>query len=282
MLAYPEFLHPIAFTIFGFPVRWYGIMYLIGFLAGRQILRYLCRKNWLRMDPALVDDYLILLFVGMVLGARLLYMMVYYDPLPDEVIHWYTPFQIWKGGLAFHGGALGMLLATWWFGRRKRVRFFNLADTLALAAPVGLFFGRIGNFINAELYGRVTDVPWAMRFPVRDHLGQLLGYTEARHPSQLYEAVGEGLIGLLFIWTLKRYVRYQGELIGWGISWYAVVRFGIEFFREKDEQMGYYAGLTMGQVLCVLMLMFSVGLVIVAYRRRLPVDAPAEGAETLK
>lgn len=279
MLEYPSFLHPIAFEIFGLSIRWYGIMYILGFAAGRQILRYLCRQGTLRMHPDRSDDFLVALFIGMLVGARLVYMLVYYRPEAGEESYWYTPLMVWKGGLAFHGGAAGMFAAIWWFSRRFKIRFFNLADALALSCPLGIFFGRLGNFINSELWGRVSDVPWAMRFPVWDFDGKLLGWTEPRHPSQLYEAFGEGFLGLIFIWTIKRYVRYQGELIGWGVCWYAVTRFVVEFFREADEQVGYYGIFTMGQILCVLMLAVGLGLVIVAYRRKLPVNAPAPGGD---
>lgn len=283
MLQYPTYIDPVAFSIFGIRVHWYGIMYLIGFLGGRQVGRHLCRKRFFRMRQEHVDDLLIFLFFGMLLGARLLYMFVYYKPSEGEAWHWYTPLQIWRGGLAFHGGALGMMAGMYLFSRKYKVRFFNVADVLALAAPIGIFFGRLGNFINAELYGRVTDVPWAMRFPIRAINPQtghpvIVDWTEPRHASQLYEAFGEGFFGLAFIWWLKRYLRYQGELIGYGIAAYGVIRFGVEFFREPDAQLGYYFGfLTMGQILCILIALLGAILVAIANYRKLPLDAPAPG-----
>jgi phosphatidylglycerol:prolipoprotein diacylglycerol transferase len=134
-----------------------------------------------------------------------------------------------------------------------------LLDGLAAAAPPGLFLGRIGNFINAELYGRVTDVPWAMRFPIRDQTGAVVGFTEPRHPSQLYQGVTEGLMAWLLVWYLAPRIRRRGVLFSVGIGWYAVARFFVEFFREKDAQMNYLFGwMTMGQFLCLLMLVGAV------------------------
>ncbi len=274
MIPYPP-IGPDLIHVGSLRVRWYGIMYLLGFFAGRQILRRLCRQGMLRMKQELVDDFLVALFIGMLIGARTLYMLVYYAPGEGEEFRWYTPFAVWQGGLAFHGGAIGMFAAIWWFGRTRKVRFWNLADGLALAAPVGLFLGRIGNFINAELYGRETTVPWAIQFPVRDYAGQIMGYTSPRHPSQIYEAIGEGLLSLALLWILRRRIRYQGVLIGIGLSWYAVARFGVEFLREKDDQMSYYFGwMTMGQILCGLMLVIGLGIVAWNWTRRVPVDAP--------
>jgi phosphatidylglycerol:prolipoprotein diacylglycerol transferase len=274
MIPYPP-ISPDLLRIGPLRVRWYGVMYILGFLAGRMILRHLCRRGFLRLAIEKVDDFLVALFIGMLIGARAVYMLVYYRSSPDSpFVWWYTPFAVWEGGLAFHGGALGMFMAILYFARRHRVPYWNLADSLCLAAPVGLFLGRIGNFINAELYGRPTDVPWAMRFPVRDFDGTVLGWTEPRHPSQLYEAFGEGLLTLLLVWWLMRRVRHQGIVTGAGVCAYAVVRFVIEFFREKDAQLGYYFGLlTMGQILCVIMLGAGAAILIYSRRRAMPIRA---------
>lgn len=276
MLRYPP-ISPDLIHIGRVRVRWYGVMYILGFVIARQILRRLCRKNFLRMAVDRVDDMLVALFVGMLIGARLLYVAVYLDPGAD--FRWYyTPFAVWEGGLAFHGGLAGMLLALWWFGRRFGVRFWNLADSLALAGPPGIALGRIGNFINAELWGRETDVPWAIRFPIRDFEGRVLEWTTPRHPSQLYEAIAEGLLTLAFVWLVKQKAKYQGFIMGAGMCWYASARFVIEFFREKDEQMSYYFGwMTMGQLLCVIMLLIGISICTYAVRTGVPVDAPGPG-----
>lgn len=282
MIPYPN-ISPDLIRIGRFRVRWYGVMYLLGFLVGRQILRRLSKRNFLRLPADNVDDYLVWIFIGMLIGARAVYMLVYYEPAPGEAWHWYTPFAVWQGGLAFHGGAIGMFTALWLFGRFYKVRFWNLTDSLALAAPVGIALGRIGNFINAELYGRPTDVPWAMRFPVRDFSGKVFAYTEPRHPSQLYESFGEGLMTLLIVWLYKRRARYQGTITAVGICWYGFARFLIEFFREKDEQMRYYFGwMTMGQILSGIMFIIGVIIYVVCVKRAVPVDAPATPQEPPK
>jgi phosphatidylglycerol---prolipoprotein diacylglyceryl transferase len=275
MINYPP-INPNLLQIGPLRVRWYGIMYLIGFFCGRVIFRHLCRQNLLRMSIDLVDDFLVALFVGMLIGARLLYMLVYFQPAPGESWHWYTLFAVWEGGLSFHGAAIGMFAAIGWFAWRHKVRYWNLGDALCLAAPLGIAFGRIGNFINAELWGRETTVPWAMRFPLRDMAGNVLDWTTPRHPSQLYESLGEGLLTLAVAWTAKRRVKYQGQISAVAISCYAIVRFVIEFFREKDEQLAYYFGwMTMGQILCALMLLIGIALFFVMRARAIPVDAPA-------
>lgn len=253
-------------------------MYLVGFFVGRFICRHLTKTRYTRLRTELVDDFLIWLFIGMLLGARLIYMLVYYEPAPGEIWHWYTPFAVWEGGLAFHGAVLGMFLACVLFGRRHKAPFWNLTDTLALAGSQGIIWGRLGNFINAELVGRETSSFMAMQFPVRDMDGNILGYTSHRHPSQLYEAVGEGLLPFLIIWLIKPRVRYQGVIGGIWLCLYAVARFIIEFFREKDEQMGYYLGMTMGQVLCAIMLVL--GLIVIFWNRAkaVPIYDAAEPA----
>ncbi len=266
MLTYPKWLSPDLIHLGPVRVRWYGVMYLIGFLVGRFLARYLAKIRYLKMRAELVDDFLIYLFIGMLLGARLLYMAVYYKPVPGEEFHWYTPFAVWEGGLAFHGAVIGMVLACALFGRIHKVPLWNLSDTLALAGSQGIIWGRIGNFINSELVGRETSSFMGMQFPVRDFEGNILGYTSPRHASQLYQAVGEGLLPFIIIWILKPKIRHQGVLGGIWLCLYAVARFIIEFFREKDAQLDYYLGMTMGQVLCAIM--FVAGLVVIFWNQK--------------
>ena len=149
MLHYPQWLKPDIFQIGPLRVRWYGVMYLLGFLIGRQLARYLSRVRYLKLKQDLVDDFLIYLFVGMLVGARLIYMLVYFKPTPEAPFRWYSPFAVWEGGLAFHGAVLGMFFACVLFGRIQKVPFWNLTDTLALAGSQGIIWGRIGNFINS-------------------------------------------------------------------------------------------------------------------------------------
>ena len=274
MIKYPE-ISPDLLHIGPLRVRWYGMMYLISFLAGRQILRRLCKKGYLRMAPDAVDDLLIALFIGMLIGARAVYMLVYYRHVPGEPFYWWTPFAVWQGGLAFHGGVIGMLGGIWWFTRKRKIPLLNLGDSVWLAAPIGIMLGRIGNFINAELYGRETNVPWAMSFPVQTTEGTF--WTSPRHPSQLYEALGEGLMTLIVAWIVKGRTNTQGVVSAAAIMWYAVARFVIEFFREKDAQLRYYFGwMTMGQILCVLMLAAGIWLLWFSRKRNLPVYTKEE------
>ena len=271
MLSYPTWVKPDLLHIGSFRVRWYGIMYLLGFCMGRVILRRLCRSGFLRLKLELIDDFLVAMFIGMVLGARLVYMLVYFKPSPEEPLHWYTPFAIWQGGLAFHGAVVGMCLGCLWFGRKHRLGLWNLTDVLALAGGQGIFFGRLGNFINAELPGRVTYSAVGMPFPVYQN-ESIIGYTEPRHPSQLYEAVGEGIIPFALIWLLKPYVPNQGVLGALWLCFYAIARFSLEFFREPDEQLGYFIGwMTMGQILCAIMFLIGAVIVIYNWKRAVPV-----------
>jgi len=276
MLHYPQWLSPDIFHLGPVTVRWYGVMYLLGFLVGRFLAKYLARKGYLRLREDLVDDLLVWLFVGMVIGARVVYMLVYFKPEPDEVVYWYTPFAVWQGGLSAHGAIPGMAIACALFAWRHKLSVWNLTDVLALAGSQGIIWGRIGNFINSELVGRVTDSVMGMQFPVRNPDGRILGWTEPRHPSQLYASFGEGLVPFIVLWLLKPYIRFEGVIGAVWLCLYAAARFFIEFFREKDKQLEYYFGwMTMGQILCVVT--FVVGALIVWYniRRGVPVGTSA-------
>lgn len=267
MLQYPTWLSPDVFSVGPVTVRWYGLMYLLGFLLGRVLIKRLVRQGYLRLKESLVDDFLLWMFIGMLIGARLVYMLIYFRPEPGEIVPWWAFFAVWQGGLAFHGAVIGMCAAIVLFARIYKVRMWNLTDVLALAGSQGIVWGRIGNFINAELLGRVTDSSMGMHFPVRDiATGQIMGWTEPRHPSQLYQAFGEGLLPFAIIWLLKPYIRYEGVLGGIWLCLYASARFLLEFFREKDKQLEYYFGwMTMGQVLCALM--FMIGVTVVLYNQ---------------
>lgn len=272
MLQYPLWLKPDLLHLGPLRVRWYGIMYLLGFLVGRFLARYLSRIRYLKIRQELVDDFLIYLFVGMLLGARLIYMLIYYESTPDAPFQWYTPLAVWEGGLAFHGAVLGMVAACVLFARVQKILFWNLTDTLALAGSQGIIWGRLGNFINSELVGRPTAGIMGMQFPIRDFEGEILGFTEHRHPSQLYAAFGEGLLPFVIIWLIRPKVKHQGVLGGIWLCLYAVARIIIEFFREKDQQMPYYFGfLTMGQLLCGLMFALGVAVIIWCSKKAVPV-----------
>ena len=247
-------------------------MYIIGYVLGVAVAKRRVRRGMVPFDEAAIDSLVAYLVVGMLLGARLFYVFIY-----DRAHYFAKPldaFAIWHGGLSFHGAALGMAIACIVFARRHRVPFWSVADTVALAAPPGLFFGRIGNFINGELYGRATNVRWAMIFPT-DPL-QI-----PRHPSQLYEALCEGVILFLVLLVLeRRAVRggwyRQGLVAGGFLVGYGLIRYLLEFTRQPDAQLGFVAGpFSMGQILSSLMILIGVVVIAVAYRRPSPQVLPS-------
>jgi phosphatidylglycerol---prolipoprotein diacylglyceryl transferase len=250
----PDILHigPIR-------VRWYGVMYVVGYVVGVWLARRRVDLGRSVLSKSQIDDLLGYAVVGMLIGARVVYMVVYstvdlaHDPL--ELV------RIWHGGLSFHGAIIGMTLASVVFARRRSVPWLAVTDTIAVCGAPGLFFGRLGNFINAELYGRVTSVPWAMIFPTDpSHL--------PRHPSQLYEAVGEGVLVAALVWWVDRRSHaggwYRaGLLTGVFLVAYGVVRFGIEFTREPDAQLGLVLGpFSTGQLFCAVMIAVGVLLLV--------------------
>ena len=266
-LAYPH-IDPVLVRIGPFAIRWYSLAYLAGLLFGWWALRRMVKPAGLPVRPEQVDDYLLLATLGVVLGGRLGYVLFYYPSLyladPVEIL------RLWDGGMSFHGGLLGVVLATIYWTRRVGVTFFAFADLVATVAPVGLFLGRLANFINGELWGRPTDLPWAMVFP-RDPLGL------PRHPSQLYEAALEGLLLfalLQFLFWKRPAVRHrQGMLSGLFLVGYGVLRFIVEFFREPDSFLGFVLGpFSMGQLLSSVMIV--AGLAIIARARRQPIAGP--------
>ena len=246
MLIHPQF-DPIAISLGPVAVRWYGLMYLIAFVGffvlGRMRLRDPAHAQASGLDPRALEDLLFNGVIGVVLGGRLGYVLFYkpgyYLQHPLEAL------AIWQGGMSFHGGLLGVILALAWFARRRGLRFLAVTDFVAPLVPLGLAAGRMGNFINGELWGRATHVPWAMVFP---QAGDGLG----RHPSQLYQFAGEGLLLLAVLWIASRRPRALGQVSGLFLLGYAVLRFLAEFAREPDAFMGYpLPGITMGQLLCV-------------------------------
>ncbi len=260
-LTYPA-IDPIIFEIGPFAVRWYGLAYVAGFIAGALVLRWLSR----RWEAGLSDDDVVsaLLWgaVGLLVGARVGYELFYgFDRLRADPLSF---FRVWEGGMSFHGGLIGLIIVGLILAPRLGVSFLRLADMVAVGAPIGIFFGRIANFINAELWGRVTDVPWAMVFPGAGPL--------PRHPSQLYEAFLEGIVLFCVMLWLARRKRPDGFMLGVFMSLYAVARVTVEFFREPDPHIGFVVGsLTIGQLLTVPVLVAGVWLVVRA-RRRAPGD----------
>ncbi len=265
MLTYPH-IDPVAVSLGPLQIHWYGLMYLFGIAAAWFLL---ARYRLQRFDPTWprekLSDLIFWVALGVIVGGRVGYVL-FYD-LPAYLHQPSLILQVWRGGMSFHGGLLGVLLACWWFGRNNDKGFFELIDFLAPVVPIGLGLGRIGNFINAELWGKPTDVPWAMIFPT--DLAQL-----PRHPSQLYQFALEGVALFLILWLYSRKPRPTMAVSGMFLLFYGIFRFIVEFVRVPDAQLGYLAfgWLTMGQVLCLPMILFGVALLVLAYRRRAPME----------
>jgi phosphatidylglycerol:prolipoprotein diacylglycerol transferase len=258
MLVHPQF-DPVAFSIGPIAVRWYGLMYLVGFVLfvvlGRMRARRSFLTGWRASD---VDDMLFYGVFGVILGGRLGYVL-FYKPL-YYLAHPLEIFAVWQGGMSFHGGFLGVLAALWVFARVRRKRWLEVTDFVAPLCPLGLAAGRLGNFINGELVGRVTDVPWAMVFPQVDNL--------PRHPSQLYQFAGEGVALFFILWVYASRPRPMGAVSGLFLAGYGTFRLLAEYAREPDAFLGYLAGgFTMGQLLSLPMVLIGLGLMLWAYRR---------------
>ena len=268
MLSYPQ-IDPVAFRIGPVQIYWYGIMYLMGFGAGWWLGRRRAREPWRGWRPEQMGDVMFYLVLGVVLGGRFGYALFYNfsNSLSDPL----SIFKVWEGGMSFHGGLIGVLVAMWLFARHRQTGFFNVADFVAPLVPIGLGAGRVGNFINGRLWGGETDLPWGMVFP-----GARAGGVP-RHPSQLYEALLEGAVLFLIIWLFSRRPRPAMAVSSLFLAFYGVFRFGVEFVRVPDEQYGYLAfgWVTMGQALSLPMILAGAGMFWYAYRR-VPAAAPAE------
>jgi phosphatidylglycerol:prolipoprotein diacylglycerol transferase len=265
MFVHPGF-NPIAFEIGPIAVRWYGLMYLVGFVAWLLLGRLRARRRpELGYAARDLDDILFYGVLGVVIGGRLGYVLFYklaeymHDPI--------RIFYVWEGGMSFHGGFLGVILAMAWYAQRTRRHWFSVTDFIAPLVPVGLGAGRLGNFINAELWGRPTDVPWAMIFPGVD--------AQPRHPSQLYEFALEGVALFLILWIFSSRPRPLGAVSGLFLVGYGAFRFLAEYTREPDSYLGVLAmGWTMGQWLSLPMLLGGLAMLAWAYMRPHPA-APA-------
>jgi phosphatidylglycerol---prolipoprotein diacylglyceryl transferase len=268
MLVHPQFdpvallIGPfnIAGTVIGpFAIRWYGLMYLVGFVLFVVLGRKRARQNLLTgWHPRDIDDMLFYGVLGVILGGRLGYVL-FYKPL-YYLVHPLEIFQVWQGGMSFHGGFLGVLIGLWFYARKRGRRWLDVTDFVAPLCPLGLAAGRLGNFINGELVGRATSGPWAMVFPQVDNV--------PRHPSQLYEFGLEGVVLFIILWTYASRHRPMGAVSGLFLLGYGALRFIAEFAREPDNFLGYLAGgLTMGQWLSLPMIIIGFFMMVWAYRR---------------
>jgi phosphatidylglycerol:prolipoprotein diacylglycerol transferase len=264
MIAYPH-INPVAIRLGPLSVHWYGIMYLIGFAAAWWLARRRAARaesSWRAVD---VDDFLFYAMLGVILGGRIGYVLFYGLPLwRGDPLY---PLKIWQGGMSFHGGLLGVVIAVAIFAVRRRRHIADVFDFTAPLPGIGLLFGRLGNFINGELWGRPTEVPWAFRVPNPNG-----GPPVPRHPSQLYEAFFEGLVLFSILWIFTSRPRPRYAPAGLFLLCYAVARIGVEFVREPDVGIGYLAfgWLTMGQLLSVPMLAAGITLLWAAYHYRIP------------
>lgn len=254
-------IDPVLIEIGPFAIRWYALAYVAGLVIGWRYVAYLARKKPEAMAPREVDDFLVWAILGVILGGRLGYVL-FYNPA-FFLDHPLQVFYVWLGGMSFHGGLLGVATALVLFCRVRRLSFLVVSDLIACAAPIGLFLGRLANFINGELFGRVTDVPWAMVFPG--------GGPRPRHPSQLYEAALEGVVLFLILYAALRLGRARekpGLLTGIFLAGYGILRGIGELFREPDAHLGFiFAGATMGQLLSLPVLAFGLYFIARAVRK---------------
>ena len=250
---------PVAINFFSLEIKWYSLAYIFGILAGWVLAkRFFINNQEIKIK---FDDYVTYIIFGIIIGGRLGYVLFYnldyYFENPIDI------FKIWQGGMSFHGGVIGIIIISAWFANKNKHNVFSYLDVISLVAPIGIFFGRISNFINSELYGTQTSLPWGVKFIKVDNL--------YRHPSQLYEALFEGLILFLILIYFHRKIinKKPGFISGLFLVFYSIFRFIIEFFRVPDDQLGYLLfNLTMGQIISFVFLLFGSYLVIQKYENK--------------
>ena len=244
---------PVAFQILSFEIRWYSLAYIAGIIIGWL----LCKKIFIKNSNVneKFDDYLTFLIIGIIIGGRLGYVIFYnFNFYANNLL---DILKIWEGGMSFHGGLIGIIIASILFARKNGQNYFLYLDQVSLVAPIGIFFGRLSNFINSELYGIPTEVPWAVTFIQIDNL--------SRHPSQLYEAISEGIILFLILlyFRKKNFLNKPGLISGLFLIFYSIFRFFVEFLRVPDQQLGYLIlNLTMGQIISIIFILIGTVLVI--------------------
>ncbi len=256
MLTYPE-IDPVLISIGFLKIRWYGLMYVVGFVIAWLLARKRAKESWSIIKAQQVDDLIFYCMLGVIVGGRLGYVLFYgLDNLAADPLY---VFKITEGGMSFHGGLAGVMVAMWLLSRRLGVPMWGLWDFVAPLAPLGLFFGRIGNFINGELWGKPTDVPWG--FKVGD---------QVLHASMLYEAILEGLVLFAILWLYSARERPHMSVSGLFLLFYGIFRFLVEFVRVPDSHLGYLAfgWVTMGQILSLPMILCGALMLVLAHRRR--------------
>ncbi|MBI2027799.1 MAG: prolipoprotein diacylglyceryl transferase [Deltaproteobacteria bacterium] len=246
-------LSPIIVKLGPLTLRWYGVFFISGFIFAYFIFKKLIRQKLFRFPVEQVDNLLLYLLVSVVIGARLLYVLVYSESYNVYFQYPWKVFAVWEGGLSFHGGLLGIVFLGLWISKKIKISYLHFADIVSLVSPLGLGFGRLGNFMNGELYGREAHIPWAIIFPQGGNI--------PRHPSQLYESLFEGFLLFIILWLCRKRLHNQGFIFTLFLFLYGTFRFTIEFFRQPDSQMGFYFGfLSMGQILCLFMIASAVAL----------------------
>jgi phosphatidylglycerol:prolipoprotein diacylglycerol transferase len=246
---------PVAFQIMSFEIRWYSLAYIAGIIIGWL----LCKKILIQKSDIneKFDDYITYLVIGMIIGGRLGYIIFY--NFSYYINNFFDIFKVWEGGMSFHGGLIGIIIASILFTKKHNQDSFLYMDLVSLVAPIGIFFGRLANFINSELYGTPTDIPWAVTFIQVDNL--------SRHPSQLYEAILEGIILFIILMYFKNkdYLKKPGLISGLFLIFYSIFRFFIEFVRVPDEQLGYLIfELSMGQIISLIF--FVIGIILFYFK----------------
>ena len=247
---------PVAIQFFSIEIRWYSLAYVLGILIG-----WILSKRIFIFDKDIkekFDDFITYLIIGIIIGGRLGYVLFYnYNYYSNNL---FDIFKIWHGGMSFHGGLIGVIIISLWFAKKNNQNAFSYLDIVSVVAPIGIFFGRIANFINSELYGIETNLPWAVKFINVDNL--------FRHPSQLYEALFEGLILFLILiyFRNKGFLKIPGLISGLFLIFYSFFRFVLEFFRVPDEQLGYlFLNLSMGQIISFIFIIIGIYLAITKY-----------------
>ncbi|MGD9108909.1 MAG: prolipoprotein diacylglyceryl transferase [Gammaproteobacteria bacterium] len=257
MFIYPR-INPVAFHLGVLKIHWYGLMYLLSFILGWFLMDYRARRFQLHWSRDQIADLVFYIAIGVLLGGRIGYML-FYD-LSDFIHAPWIIIRVWDGGMSFHGGLLGVILMTWLWSRKQKKHFLDVTDFIAPIIPVGLAAGRIGNFLQGELWGKITNVPWAMVYPQAGSV--------PRHPSEIYEFLLEGVLLFIILWFYSAKPKPRMAVSALFLLGYGVFRFFAEFFRMPDPQYGYLAfgWLTMGQILSLPMVIIGAVLLVVAYR----------------